>query len=66
MVKELLAFVDDGIIRLIDVLILTKNADGSVEATELSDVDELGEPERIEGQPRNCSPRTTLRTLRLR
>ena len=50
MAKELLALVDGGIIRLIDVLILTKDADGSVEAMELSDVDELGDLERVEAE----------------
>ena len=42
MVKELLALVNAGTIRVIDVLILTKDDDGAVEATELSDVGELG------------------------
>jgi Family of unknown function (DUF6325) len=42
MATELLALVEAGTIRLIDVLILTKDADGSVEATELADLDELG------------------------
>ena len=35
---------------MIDVLILTKDADGPVEATELSDVDELGELATIEAE----------------
>jgi hypothetical protein len=35
---------------VIDVLILTKDADGTVEATELSDVGELGELQEIEAQ----------------
>ena len=39
-----------GTIRVIDVLILTKNEDGSVDATELSDVPELGELEAIEAE----------------
>ena len=43
MVKELLTLVNAGTIRVIDVLILTKDADGTVEATELSDGGELGE-----------------------
>ena len=34
MAKELLALVDSGTIRVIDVLILTKNADGTVDAME--------------------------------
>ena len=35
---------------MIDVLILTKDEDGSVDATELSDIDELGELQAIEAQ----------------
>ena len=40
---ELRAMADSGTIRVIDVLILTKDADGIVEATKLSDTGELGE-----------------------
>jgi hypothetical protein len=50
MAAELLRLVDAGTIRVIDVLILTKHADGSVEATELSDIDELGELQALEAQ----------------
>jgi hypothetical protein len=50
MAAELVALVDSGTIRLIDVLILTKNEAGAIDATELSDVDELGELQRLEGQ----------------
>jgi hypothetical protein len=50
MAKELLALVDAGTIRVIDVLILTKNEDGTVEPMELSDVGELGELEPMEAQ----------------
>jgi hypothetical protein len=50
MAKELLALVDSGTIRVIDVLILTKNEDGSVEAMELSDIEELGELQAVEAQ----------------
>ena len=50
MVEELLALVESGTIRVIDVLILTKNEDGSVEAMELSDVPELGELQAIEAE----------------
>jgi hypothetical protein len=50
MAKELVALVDSGTIRLVDVLILTKNEDGTVEATELSDIDELGELQALEAQ----------------
>jgi len=50
MAAELRKLVDSKTIRVIDVLILTKDADGSVEATELSDVAELGELETIEAE----------------
>ena len=50
MAKELLALVDSGTIRVIDVLILSKSEDGSVEATELSDIDEVGELQAVEAQ----------------
>ncbi len=50
MAAELRALVDSRTIRVIDVLILTKDADGTVEATELSDVDELGELQVIEAE----------------
>jgi len=50
MAKELLALVDAGTIRLIDVLILTKNEDGTVEPMELSDVGDLGELQALEAQ----------------
>jgi len=50
MAKELLALVDSGTIRVIDVLILTKNADGTVDAMELSDVEELGELQALESE----------------
>ncbi len=48
MAAELVSLVDAGTIRVIDVLILTKNEDGSVDATELSDVEELGALQAIE------------------
>src|SRR3954447_14667157 len=50
MAAELVSLVDAGTIRVIDVLILTKNADGTVHAAELSDVAELGELEKIEAE----------------
>jgi Family of unknown function (DUF6325) len=50
MAAELRALVDSGTIRVIDVLILTKDPDGTVEATELSDVGELGELREIEAE----------------
>jgi len=42
MADELVALVDAGTIRVIDILILTKNEDGSVDAMELSEIPELG------------------------
>jgi hypothetical protein len=50
MAKELLALVDSGTIRVIDVLILTKNEDGTVDAMELSDIEELGELQAVEAE----------------
>jgi hypothetical protein len=50
MAAELRALVDSGTIRVIDVLILTKDADGTVEATELSDAGELGDLAAIEAE----------------
>ena len=50
MAKELLALVDAGTIRVIDVLILTKDEDGAVDAMELSDIEELGELQAVEAQ----------------
>src|SRR6478736_4930611 len=50
MANELVALVEAGTIRVIDVLILTKNDDGSVDATELSDVDDLGPLVAIEAE----------------
>jgi hypothetical protein len=50
MVKELLALVDNGIIRIIDALILAKAADGAVEAIELEDLDDLGELQVLEAE----------------
>ena len=50
MAKELLALVDAGTIRVVDILILTKDEDGTVEATELSDVPELGALQALEAE----------------
>ena len=50
MAAELLALVDSGTIRVIDVLILTKDKDGSVDATELADIEQLGELQAVEAQ----------------
>ena len=50
MADELVRLVDAGTIRLIDVLILTKDETGNVDAVELSDVAELGALQAIETQ----------------
>jgi len=50
MADELVALVEAGTIRVIDVLILSKNADGTVDAAELSDIPELGVLETIEAE----------------
>jgi hypothetical protein len=48
MTDELIALVESGTIRVIDVLILTKDADGNIEAFELNETDELGDLQQIE------------------
>ena len=58
--------VDAGTIRVIDILILIKNEDGTVEAMELSDIEELGEVQAVRRSSRSCWPRTTWSTSRLR
>jgi hypothetical protein len=50
MADELARLVDAGTIRIIDILILVKDADGSVEAMELSDIENLGPLQQIEAQ----------------
>jgi Family of unknown function (DUF6325) len=47
---ELVRLHDSGIIRVMDVLIIEKGEDGSIEAHELSDMPNLGELGRIEDQ----------------
>ena len=50
MAAELVALVESGTIRLIDILILTKNEDGTIDAMELSDIEELGDLQALEAQ----------------
>src|SRR5688572_4118921 len=50
MAKELLALVDSGTIRVIDILILTKNEDGTVDAMELGDIEDLGPLRAVEAE----------------
>jgi len=47
MMQELVALVNAGVIRLIDILILSKDSDGEIDVIELDDLDELGELETI-------------------
>lgn len=47
---ELVKLVDAGTIRVIDVVILTKDEDGAVEAMELSDVTDLGPLIQLEAE----------------
>jgi hypothetical protein len=48
--EELVRLHDSGIIRIMDLVILEKHEDGSIEGHELSDFDELGDLQRIEEQ----------------
>jgi hypothetical protein len=50
MAKELIALVESGTIRVIDILILTKDDEGTVEAMELSDIENLGPLQKIEAE----------------
>jgi hypothetical protein len=50
MAAELTALVETGTIRLLDLLILQKDADGSVEAFELNDLDAVDEVRALEGE----------------
>jgi hypothetical protein len=49
--KELTALVDRNVVRILDLILIRRNADGSVEVEELVDADqsEVGELSRLEG-----------------
>jgi hypothetical protein len=47
---ELVKLVTAGTIRLIDMIILTKDADGNIEASELADLGELGPLLQLESE----------------
>ena len=64
MAAELVALVDAGTIRVIDVLILTKDEDGTVDAMELSDLDELGELAGARGRAGRAARRGRRRAPR--
>jgi hypothetical protein len=50
MATALLELVDSGTIRVIDVLVLVKADDGSIEALELSELDDLGPLQVLEAE----------------
>jgi Family of unknown function (DUF6325) len=50
MAKELAKLVDSGTIRLLDVVILAKDADGTIEALEIDDLEQLDELRTAETQ----------------
>jgi hypothetical protein len=47
---ELVRLHESGLIRVMDLLFIVKNEDGSIDATELSDLDELGEFAQLEAE----------------
>lgn len=47
---ELVKLVEAGTIRLIDALVLTKGEDGTVDAMELEDLEELGALQQLEAE----------------
>ena len=49
MADELISLVEAGTIRIIDILVLTKDADGEVEAIELADLD-IGPLQALEAE----------------
>ena len=48
MITELTALVDAGIIRVIDMMILAKSDDDTIDVMEMSDIDDLGDLQTIE------------------
>jgi hypothetical protein len=50
MAAELASLVDSGIVRVLDLLILHKADDGTVEAFEIDDLDEVDELRALEGE----------------
>jgi hypothetical protein len=50
MAAELAKLVDAGTVRVLDLLILQKDADGSVDALEIDDIEALGELQKLETQ----------------
>ena len=50
MVEELIALVEGGLIRLVDILILVKDENGEIDAMELSDLEDLGPLQVLEAE----------------
>jgi hypothetical protein len=50
MVEELVALVEGGLIRLVDILIMYKDENGEVDAMELSDLEDLGPLQVLEAE----------------
>lgn len=50
MAAELVRLVDRGTIRVIDILVLVKDADGNVDALEIEDLEDLGELQVLEAE----------------
>ena len=50
MAQELAKLVDDGTIRILDLLVLAKDADGNIEALEIEDLEEVDELRTAETQ----------------
>jgi hypothetical protein len=50
MAEALVALVEAGTIRIIDILILVKDENGEIDAMELSDLDNLGPLQRFEAE----------------
>jgi len=48
MAKELASLVDRDVIRILDILLITKDADGNIEGVELDETDELDELRALE------------------
>jgi hypothetical protein len=47
---ELLSLIESGLIRVLDLLVLEKDADGEIEAFEIEDLGDLGDLRALEGQ----------------
>jgi hypothetical protein len=50
MAKELARLVESGVIRVLDLLILTKREDGTVDSFEIDDLEEVDELRAVEGE----------------